>query len=228
MKACPTCKRTYADESLTFCLIDGAILSAPYDPHETMRIPAPRGTDPAPTEILNPPPPDVRPSPLSTIQSPTPLYTAKPPPPRAAKQSRIPLLAIGIVISLALIVVAGAMLSIIWLAKDQTPDYPPERKVPNANLSPTATPTAMPTATIAGVVWGMRNDNASLNGTNLTYYPGTTPEQCQADCEREKRCKGYTFIRAGAYNPNDSAMCYQASVVTEMVTHPCCISAVKQ
>ena len=30
MKECPQCKRTYADETITFCLVDGAILSAPY------------------------------------------------------------------------------------------------------------------------------------------------------------------------------------------------------
>jgi hypothetical protein len=54
MKSCPTCNRTYADETLTFCLVDGSILSAPFDPHGTLRIPASRSTDPAPTEVLYP------------------------------------------------------------------------------------------------------------------------------------------------------------------------------
>lgn len=31
MKNCPSCNRTYADETLSFCLVDGAVLSAPYD-----------------------------------------------------------------------------------------------------------------------------------------------------------------------------------------------------
>src|SRR5262245_35510978 len=30
MKTCPTCKRTYSDPSITFCLADGALMSAPY------------------------------------------------------------------------------------------------------------------------------------------------------------------------------------------------------
>ena len=51
MKSCPTCNRTF-DESFTFCLVDGAVLSAPYDPQETQRIPAPRITNPPPTELL--------------------------------------------------------------------------------------------------------------------------------------------------------------------------------
>jgi hypothetical protein len=32
MKKCPQCNRTYADDGFTFCLEDGALLSAPYDP----------------------------------------------------------------------------------------------------------------------------------------------------------------------------------------------------
>lgn len=36
MKKCPTCNRTYADETLSFCLEDGALLSRAYDPDETL------------------------------------------------------------------------------------------------------------------------------------------------------------------------------------------------
>lgn len=51
MKSCPTCNRTYADETLTYCLADGSLLSAPYDPEATQRIPPSRVTN-APTEVL--------------------------------------------------------------------------------------------------------------------------------------------------------------------------------
>lgn len=44
MKSCPTCKRTYADDTLTFCLADGALLSPPYDPHATQILPTPPPT----------------------------------------------------------------------------------------------------------------------------------------------------------------------------------------
>ena len=40
MKKCPQCNRTYADESFSFCLEDGALLSASYDPDATLVIPA--------------------------------------------------------------------------------------------------------------------------------------------------------------------------------------------
>lgn len=40
MKKCPQCKRTFPDDTLAFCLADGALLSAPYDPNATIRIPS--------------------------------------------------------------------------------------------------------------------------------------------------------------------------------------------
>jgi len=52
MKACPTCNRTYPDDTLAFCLIDGAVLSAPYESGETKRIQPARQTNPPPTEVL--------------------------------------------------------------------------------------------------------------------------------------------------------------------------------
>lgn len=50
MKSCPTCERTFED-TFTFCLVDGGILSAPYNPQATQRIPATNRTD-LPTEVV--------------------------------------------------------------------------------------------------------------------------------------------------------------------------------
>lgn len=84
MKRCPTCKRTYTDLSLNFCLEDGTPLVAdapPPDPNATIRYPAARDTEePPPTEIYHPPPPVVSPRP--PITSPTP----PPPPPPSQPQ----------------------------------------------------------------------------------------------------------------------------------------------
>lgn len=52
MKACPICSRIYEDDTFTFCLDDGARLSATFDPHSTSRGAAPRKTEPPRTEIL--------------------------------------------------------------------------------------------------------------------------------------------------------------------------------
>jgi hypothetical protein len=39
MKRCPECNRTYSNESFSFCLADGALLSAPYDSDATLALP---------------------------------------------------------------------------------------------------------------------------------------------------------------------------------------------
>jgi len=65
MKSCPTCNRTYADDTFTFCLDDGALLSAPYDPQSTLQIPAARHTEQPGTGILRTPSPPQRIAPAS-------------------------------------------------------------------------------------------------------------------------------------------------------------------
>lgn len=46
MKRCPQCNRTYADETLTYCLADGSLLSAPYDPDATQVMSYPNNLPP--------------------------------------------------------------------------------------------------------------------------------------------------------------------------------------
>ena len=86
MKSCPECNRTFED-TLTYCLIDGSILSAPFDPQATLIIPQARQTVPPPTELLRPqeetkqeiPPTVASPKPeqedlVSTIAAPAPAF----------------------------------------------------------------------------------------------------------------------------------------------------------
>ncbi|MEK6283914.1 MAG: hypothetical protein AABN95_26475 [Acidobacteriota bacterium] len=227
MKSCPVCNRTF-DEAMTFCLVDGSVLSAPHDEDETPSVTQPHFTAPPPTAILNPTagPESLRPPQLSTIVAaqPLPLYSPNQQFQPKEDHSRKVWVVAGILISLVLFVVAGAVLSFIWLGVDGAPDNKSDSKVANANVTPTVNTT--PASEDGG--WGAMNERASLNGERLTYYPGTTAEQCKADCDRDTRCNGFTYIRAGAYNPLDSAMCYQMSVAKEFVPHTCCISAVKR
>lgn len=99
MKQCPACNRTYADDSITFCLADGALLSASYDPDATQRIPA-RLTNPPPTQVLTaqPPPTEVLPPYLPQAQ-----------PVRASNSSKYLLAA------LLLILVGGGILAAVLL-----------------------------------------------------------------------------------------------------------------
>ncbi len=51
MKSCPVCSRTFED-TLTYCLIDGSVLSAPFDPQATLPNLEVLKTDPSPTEVV--------------------------------------------------------------------------------------------------------------------------------------------------------------------------------
>src|ERR1041385_8335188 len=74
MKSCPTCQRTYPDDTLAFCLEDGSVLSAPYDPEQTLRIPPPRVTAPPPTQMAPMEAPRASHQAQSTIHAPAPKF----------------------------------------------------------------------------------------------------------------------------------------------------------
>jgi len=224
MKICPTCRKTYEDPSLVFCLDDGASLREIRD------------SDPDATlHLAQPPGPTVRapgPSPRPTVPGQATI-TARPDqyqgatPHRASASERestsksaLPWI-FGIVVVLA---VAGVLVA--WLVtrsgdsgltKNESPT--PQ---PSASAMPTLTPKVEPTPMFAVL------DNTSFNGgTRITFYASPSFEQCQADCAANANCQACTWIRPGAYNPGDSAMCYLMSSVTDRVSGACCISAVR-
>ena len=52
MKICPTCRKTYADDGLNFCLEDGSVLTfAGPAPEATVVMNPPRPTDPSPGTV---------------------------------------------------------------------------------------------------------------------------------------------------------------------------------
>jgi hypothetical protein len=53
IKDCPTCKRTYSDPSITFCLADGSLLSAPFDPEATQHLSISHNTVLPETEVMH-------------------------------------------------------------------------------------------------------------------------------------------------------------------------------
>ncbi len=59
--------------------------------------------------------------------------------------------------------------------------------------------------------------------------PSGDPAVCAARCDREGRCRAWTFSYpgTGATGGSNSAMCYLKSEVTPRVENPCCVSSVK-
>src|SRR2546423_11921306 len=111
MKSCLTCKRTF-DDTAVFCLVDGSILSAPFDPEATPRI-ADHRNEPPRTEVMNPSPAQ---NPLQpTIASPLPTIGApfnpiSPPPSSVAAPSKTQIGLIFVAAALTLLLISSVIL----------------------------------------------------------------------------------------------------------------------
>jgi len=250
MKICPRCRRSYEDDTLVFCLDDGARLSGgpdQPDANATWHLPQ----TPLPTEVS----PTIMPA-RPTVPAAQPTITARPDQfqyrhpidegSASSKPGPLPwILAIVLVVGISGVAIAYLLTrgdSTNVVTRNPTPDPrmtpaipTPEPTLPRSSPEPTVdspkkestpkpTPKAEPTSDKPK--FAVMN-NISFNGTRITYYPRPSFGQCQADCAAMGNCKGFTWIRPGAYNPGDSAMCYLMSAVTDRVPHPCCISAVK-
>jgi hypothetical protein len=99
MKQCPTCNRTYTDETLTFCLADGTLLSPLYDPEATQIISPPPNTNPSSTVI-------------SSQQSAQPLVV---------RQGVNPSVVYVLVVLLAMLVAGGAVVLLYERSKKDAP-----------------------------------------------------------------------------------------------------------
>jgi hypothetical protein len=244
MKTCPSCRKSYEDESLVFCLDDGARLvrEGGVDTNATWNMPAPGPTVASP-----------RPTPAtaqSTLTSGPPEFQV------AGRQGNGRESTRGVwpwVFAIVLVLAASGVLIALIMTRGRTGDtsgnYPtptpvsgmqakpspvPTSEVKNfvtPNERPTVTPprptpSPMPTKERTKPMFAVLN-NISFNGSRITYYQRTSFALCQADCAGNANCKGLTWIRPGAYNPSDPGMCYLMSEVTQRVPHSCCISAVR-
>ena len=119
MKSCPKCKRTYADDGITFCLEDGALLSPPYDLEEATIL---AGREPPPTVAMD----DNAHEQKKAVKL-QPTIAAPPPPlaagvpaldsaqqaePEVAKKSRLPLVLAAL--TGFLLLVAGIAVTSLW------------------------------------------------------------------------------------------------------------------
>ncbi len=223
MKTCPICHKTYQDDTLVYCLDDGTRLDDGKDQNATLNLPGPTvhaaGRQPSPT------------APNQATITAKPEHYQRPYAPAGAagepssRKSSLPwIFAIVLVIGISGILVA-------WLL---TRGRDEQARNQTGGPTPTASPRSSPQATIEVTKSPEINsegfemlDNMTFNGSRITYYPRPSFAQCQADCAGNANCHGFTWIRPGAYNPGDAAMCYLMASVTARVPHACCISGVR-
>jgi hypothetical protein len=141
MKSCPTCNRTYADDTLTFCLVDGAILSAPYDPQATLQMAASRQTEQPPAQVLPP-------------------YAAQGQPARPRRSSLLPVLAIA-----GIGLLAGAVV-LFFVLRQSTPPASSVASSPDTSSSPPSQPAASSSPTPSS---SPRATSVSLSSPTSTY-----------------------------------------------------------
>lgn len=109
MKTCPSCHKTYQDDSMRFCLDDGTALSGEgeraVDSEATLVMPEPRITDPGPTLTNVPPTVAAEPTfpPVNQRAAVTPGYSATP-----RRGSALPwvIVAVAVVLGVSGIVIA--------------------------------------------------------------------------------------------------------------------------
>src|SRR4051812_16685401 len=253
MKICPTCSRKYEDDSLGFCLDDGARLAQGRDPEATWHLPEtvnePRRSDPVPPTTASPP---------ATITARPEHFQALPPAAATApiyhdepkRNNALPwILGIVVVLGISGVLIAwlltrgsGERVAVIYPSPTptvevmRTPDTftTPEKVTPTPVASPTAKDERRPKPTVEPTTpppkkaaFSILNNTSYNGGSRITYYPRASFGQCQADCAANASCRALTWIRPGAYNPGDSAMCYLMYSVSGPVSHSCCISGVK-
>jgi uncharacterized membrane protein len=127
MKRCPTCSRTYEDDSLIYCLDDGAPLVASRDPEAT---------------LIRSPPPVVLPPTLAYNEQPAP-----PPAPAPATQRGLRPLVLGALVVGVLLI--GLLIG-VWLS--QRPDAPSSNIVAAATPTPARPTPTKPTPTPAPTI----------------------------------------------------------------------------
>lgn len=137
MKICPRCQKTYTDESLNFCLDDGAVLNQSNESESS----------PLPTVLLNQPRPTNPNQPTGSQMggqsgwSNQNQFSMQPP----AKSSKSWLWVVGILGVLALICGGGFIGFIALVANvEDVPDNTDRVDLTNARKTPTPTPTRTP------------------------------------------------------------------------------------
>jgi hypothetical protein len=162
LKQCPTCNRTYSDDTLAYCLEDGSLLTQAHDPQATQRIPTLRVTDLPPTHAA------------------PGYYSPLPAPPQTAK-NRWPIY-LTIVLVVFLLGVGGIAFLLIAYSRspalsssanvnDSRPDEngaspTPGRKATSALAEPSPSPTIQARQLVG--VW-RTNVHEDNDNTEITY-----------------------------------------------------------
>lgn len=183
MKICPSCRRTYSDDSLNFCLDDGSVLTfTSSDPQETLVMNAPR-----PSASVSPTIPSGTPTDWNTPQE---RFTMQPP----KKKSRTWLWVLGIFAVLILVCGGGFFGIAAYLgsiAEKAVNDASIKGNKGTSNTRDTKTNTASSpsTETTASA------DDIDMSGWAKQPSSWGTTEYTNGELVMNSKDKGYYFVQ---------------------------------
>ena len=198
-KHCPTCNRIYTDESLSFCLDDGAFLVAPVtageDPQKTLRFDEPRNTAAMPGQF-----------PSSSVTLPS-----------ARKKSVWPWILAGVVMLLVVSLGIGTLIFIALNDKSSTSSSGGSNSnQSNFNL-PTITPTVAPTPAptpdtndLAGTSWAGSDSTGEYR--RFTFTPNGLLNNNSTDTWHQAGNKVYWEI-------NNSYSHYEGNITGDRIDY---------
>jgi len=202
MKQCPTCQRTYTDDTLAYCLDDGSVLAAAYDPQATQIIAPPRRTDPMPTAVFLPPT-------QTAQQQPAPFAHVQPQP--APRQGVNPVVVYVLVALLALVVGGGVVALLLRpAARDETAS--------SSNLTPKPQDAAT-TASREPATKEQQSLPATGNLSTPTPLPVDTPRPQPSTVAAQPRQEGVpgNYPEASTRNLNESELaaksCFELKIM---------------
>jgi hypothetical protein len=186
MKQCPRCNRTYADDTLAYCLEDGSGLVSQRDLQETLRIP------PAPVTDW----------PVSPAPTPAPPYQTN------NTRSRWPIYALGGFALLVLLAGAAGILIFSYsrmtastlASSDDQRDETKGESSPTANSSPSPSPTPRSSAALVGA-WRTRVvENGQAQEITVTFLADGNTRYLFKDA------RGRTANDQGAWQYSDGVL----------------------
>lgn len=174
MKRCPSCSRTYADETMSFCLADGALLSPPYSEYGE------RIEEPSATAVL----PTMQPRSIPPTQAAPnldiPTIAVRPPLQSIADESRRPTSTSRVWVLTAIVCTLIVLAAAIFVYENNKSDevaatgIQPAINDPSKLLSPTPIPSATPATMSTSSPTPIRTATVAPTETRPIPSSGTT------------------------------------------------------
>jgi hypothetical protein len=189
MKQCPVCQTTYTDDSLQFCLADGATLSFPATEQ--------------PTQVI---PPSNNPIRVNIAQDTSPTVVAQPtvqPTIQPVSEKKGSGIIIGLLVTVLALVVLGSAGTIGWLLlRDRGGSDVVSNKTPIASpsVNPTATQTPNDAANLRSELENLKKqiqDQKNQKGNVPTISNTTTPQTTSVTARANSPNDGFLALRTG-------------------------------